>query len=157
MKPARLRRRRRQQPTTRILEGIAAERLVEPSPTVLIPLSQAAVDEGRPELQAMWAALMANAMVDGGKWVRRDYFAVLRQLEPPDVLVIDMVRRQPEHAVIDNARRAFLDSEIERLGLPDAELWISIQKLRRLECLGPTWLGDLTHFARGLMTACSSV
>ncbi len=73
--------------TARHLEGIATERLTEPSPSVLIPLLQAAVDEGRPALQALWAALLANAMVDGGKRVRRDYFEAVRQMEPVDALV----------------------------------------------------------------------
>src|SRR5579872_7200682 len=67
--------------TANILEGIAAEGFSEPSPSVVIPLLQAAVDEGRPELQAMWAALLANAMVDDGKRVRRDYFEAVRRME----------------------------------------------------------------------------
>jgi len=79
--------------TARILEGIAEERLTEPSPSVVIPLLQAAVDEGRPELQALWAALLANAMLDGGRRVRRDYFDAVRQMEPSDALVLDLMGR----------------------------------------------------------------
>jgi hypothetical protein len=80
--------------TEGILEGIAADRLTEPSPSVLIPLLQASVDEGRPELQVLWAGLLANAMLDGGKRVRRDYFDAVRQMEPTDAIVLEIASRR---------------------------------------------------------------
>ena len=55
--------------TQRMLEDVAPDRITEPSVSVVIPLLQAAADEGREELQDLWAALLANAMVDGGKRV----------------------------------------------------------------------------------------
>jgi hypothetical protein len=63
---------RMQAKTARILDGIDEARLTAPSPSVVKPLLEAAADESREELQDLWAALLANAMVDGGKRVRRD-------------------------------------------------------------------------------------
>jgi hypothetical protein len=74
--------------TQRVLESVDVKRITEPNPAVLIPLLQAAADEAESELQAMWAALLANAMLDGGGRVRRTYIEVLRTLDPADILVL---------------------------------------------------------------------
>ncbi len=76
--------------TTRILQGMAKERLTEPSPSVVVPLLQECVDEGRESLQGFWVALLANVMVDGGRKVRREFFEVARRMEPADALLLDI-------------------------------------------------------------------
>ena len=135
--------------TARILEGIATERLSEPSPSVLIPLLQAAVDEGRADLQAIWAALLANAMVDGGRKVRRDYFELLRHLEPVDALVFDLLARRPPGASpMDSI--TFIQSELNRLKISDLEYNIALAKLDQLGLLQS---GRLTSLALGLRDA----
>jgi hypothetical protein len=75
--------------TARILEQIDRSRLIEPSPSVLIPLLQAAVDESRGELQQIWANLLARLMTDRENKVRRAYFEVLNQMEPLDVTILE--------------------------------------------------------------------
>ena len=64
----------------------------EPSASVVMPLLLGAADEGRPELQALWASLLASAMEpDGGRRVRRAFFETLRAMEPDDALVFRAV------------------------------------------------------------------
>jgi hypothetical protein len=137
--------------TARLLEGIRItepQRLTEPSPSVLIPLLQAAVDESRPELQELWAALLANAMLDGGKRVRRDYFEAVRKMEPVDAMVLDMVGRHPGSGAIWGV----LDADLQRLGFSPNDLTISLDKLESLHCLmRPV---QLTAFGRGLLASC---
>jgi hypothetical protein len=161
----------------RFLEGIDTERLTEPSPSVLIPLLQAAVDEGRAELQDLWAALLANAMVDGGRRVRRDYFDAVRQMEPMDALVFDIIARRPNphsnEIVTADADVRFIEHQRMELGILPDDLAIAVAKLVKLGCVferhpipifpnaassGPpeprAYPPSLTPFGRGLLAAC---
>ena len=116
--------------TARLLETIEIERITEPNPARLIPLLQAAADEAEPELQTMWAALMANVMLDGGSKVRHDYVQVLRTLCPQDALLLSemndlyrarsrMTRTTPITKLLrELARDKFLDE------------WVSIPRSR---------------------------
>lgn len=143
--------------TARLLDGIAPERLTEPSPSVLIPLLQASVNEGRSELQALWAALLANAMVDGGKKVRRDYFAVVQEMEPIDAWVLATVSRQPADKG-DEACVAYVQSELSQTSISLNDFWISVRKLHVLGCLpSPTgYPVRLEPFGTGLLEACTA-
>jgi hypothetical protein len=143
--------------TAQILENVGRDRITEPSPSIVLPLLQTAADESREQLQDLWAALLANAVVDGGKRVRRDYFDAVRQLEPSDALLLDIVRRQPWgdfSAQGHSDRAAFLEREIAAAGLVGDDLWISVDKLRQLRCLDRPWPGELLSFGKGLVAAC---
>jgi hypothetical protein len=147
--------------TVRKLEEVDAQRLTEPSPSILIPLLQGAIDEGRAELQDLWASLLANAMVDGGKRVRRDYFDAVRQMEPLDATVLDVVARSPNQGAGDSEMLriaiAFIEQERQRLGIPYDDLAIATGKLVKLDCLTPPrphYPASLTPFGRGLLMAC---
>jgi hypothetical protein len=146
--------------TARILEGIAADRLTEPSPSILIPLLQAAVDEGRRELQALWAAQLANAMVDGGKRVRRDYFEAVRQMEPVDVLVFqfvdDLVSANPAVTPSDILNQTL--TKANQAGLSQNDTQISLEALTGLKCILRNQFGQpiVTSFGRGLLAACKA-
>ncbi len=136
--------------TQRILEGVAPDRLTEPSPSVIIPLLQAAVDEGRPELQAMWAALMANAMLEGGRKVRRDYFDAVRRMEPVDALYLQVVAGAP----LDPSGSSLM-GEANRAGIDSTDQAIAEIKLVQLACMKPAPWPALTAFGRGLLAAVS--
>jgi hypothetical protein len=141
--------------TARLLEGIAAdpaERLTEPSPNVLIALLRASVDEGRPELQAIWAALLANAILDGGRKVRRDYFAAVRQMEPADALALDIAHRC---TLPDVDRVSWIVREFLSAGLAERDLYISMEKLRSLNVASPLGSFTLSQFGLGLVDACA--
>jgi hypothetical protein len=67
--------------------GVVGPRL--PSPTVLLPLLEAAERETRDELAEVWASLLATAMEPGReRHIRRAFFDTLAMLEPPDALVL---------------------------------------------------------------------
>ncbi|WP_439551435.1 Abi-alpha family protein [Falsiroseomonas sp.] len=78
--------------TAAIRQRIGAGPPHEPSVSVVLPLLQAAADEGRPELQDLWAALLACAMeAGGGRGVRRAFFDTLRAMEPDDALLFKAI------------------------------------------------------------------
>lgn len=73
-------------------DNVSPGRQTDPSPSVVIPLVDAACQESREELQELWAALLANSMIDDGKTVRRSYIDVMKRLEPADVAVLNVLR-----------------------------------------------------------------
>jgi hypothetical protein len=143
------------------IKGIPIERLSEPSPSVLTPLLEAACQESRTELQDVWAALLANSMLDEGAKVRREYLDVAKKLEPTDMVVLKILQ-QPLPATTPlhpNARGAFntAKSEENRIGLDN---WhVSLRALAQLGLihdagmpLGPM----LTSFGRMFVAACET-
>lgn len=129
--------------TQRMLEDVAPDRITEPSVSVVLPLLQAAADEGREELQDLWAALLANAMVDGGKRMRRAFFDAVAKLEPADVLVFDLY-------TAEGMSKRIQDRAAE-LGLDQLAVRLAIQVLTELRCLS----GDqLSPFGYELARAC---
>ena len=148
--------------TARILADVPPERLAEPSPSVLIPLVQAAIDESRTELQELWAALLANSMLDGGRKVRRDYFEAVKQMEPSDALLLDIIsrRRQSlEDAMVPLDANGFvirsnnIARKLAERGVSANEQLISVAKLQNLNYVNSTGIG-LTAFGWGLVDAC---
>jgi hypothetical protein len=66
----------------------------EPSISIVLPLLKAAVDENRPELQDLWAGLLASTFQpDGGQRVRRAFFDTLEKMEPSDARLFDAIVR----------------------------------------------------------------
>ena len=143
--------------TAHIVEGIAIERLTEPSPSILIPLMQAAVDEGRSELQGLWAALLANAMVDGGRKVRRDFFEAVKRMEPADALILTVASEiWPRVQGNTAAMASQIRDRGRQLGMSDNDVQISIDALVALRCF---WLNSsnqpiVTAFGSALLDAC---
>jgi hypothetical protein len=74
------------------ISQILRDRNVSPepvSPSLAIPLIRAAYDESRPELQALWARLIAAAMDPRrSKRVRRSFIDAVQRFDPLDVLVL---------------------------------------------------------------------
>jgi hypothetical protein len=93
----------------------STERLTEPSPSLVLPLLQAAADESRPELQARWAALLVNAMTDNGKRVRRGFFETLTKMEPLDAVVLELFRQTLSSGVRSSANRDALTNPSSRI------------------------------------------
>jgi len=129
-----------------LLEIRETERITEPNPAVLIPLLQAAADEAEEELQAMWAGLLANAMLDGGRRVRADYIEVLRKLAPRDASVLGGLSEA-------ECKKA---TPPPFAGLPPEEQ-ISVEGLSRHGCVEVDDRGTVytTAFGRGLLAACT--
>ena len=58
--------------------------------TLALPLYEAACNEGRDELQDLWARLLAAAMDPArSHQVRREFIDIVKQLEPLDAVVIE--------------------------------------------------------------------
>jgi hypothetical protein len=78
--------------THEILKGRGVEPLPAEgmSPVLLKPIVQAAADEGRPELQELWAKLMAAAMDPArvGR-VRHSFVDAIKRMDPQDAKVMD--------------------------------------------------------------------
>ncbi len=149
---------RMQAKTARLLDGIASDRLSTPSPSVVKPLLEAAADEGREELQDLWAALLCNSMLDGGRKVRRDYFEALRHMEPVDALILKLVHCQPEEGGLEGMMQ-FRNQELLKFGVPQNDALIAITKLDKLGCVtlhpGQFWPRFLAPFGIGLIDACT--
>jgi hypothetical protein len=117
--------------TAEFIAALPPDRLTEPSPSVVLPLLQSAADEARPELQARWAALLANAMTDEGRNVRRAFFETLAKMEPADAVVLDVLVSAPVAPEVDLkwiAEKAFT------VGLSSTEVGLSMGALVDLKC-----------------------
>lgn len=144
--------------TERHLEKVARERLQEPSVSLVLPLMQAAADERQEQLQELWAALLANAMVDDGRKVRRAFFDVVRQMDPADVLVlreVPQVEMPPNLFDSPGTRRTKLAEQLVS-ALSEDEVFMSSDNLVRLGCItsNPNFF-ELTALGRGLLKACT--
>jgi hypothetical protein len=65
---------------------------VEPSPSILIPLLEAAVDEDREVLRDLWTRLLANAHDPNRRDnVRASLIAVLKRFDPFDAVVLQIL------------------------------------------------------------------
>lgn len=119
------------------------------SPSVAIPLIRAAYDESRPELQELWAGLIAAAMdpTRSGR-VRLSFIETLKQFDPLDALVL--------RSLCSLGDTASFDTRVKRvnaeLNFPTTEISLSIDNLRRLQCVETGW--SVTRYGRALLAAC---
>lgn len=145
------------------LATIDSSRLHEPSPTLLLPLLEAAAEEGRDELQNLWAALLANAWIDDGRRLRRDFFEVIKRLEPEDAMILNMINSLPPQYQVQNdanyvaRHQAFEDIAVAGR-ISAVRVRISLAALASLGCIqgqhDPAVI-SLTDFGAGLMEACT--
>jgi hypothetical protein len=141
------------------LKRVRRERLSEPSPNVLTPLIEGAIQESREEIQDLWAALLANSMIDKGVKVRREYLEVVKKLEPEDVLVLRIIHRPvpPDYPTVLNQLSSFQAEQYRQAGLSD-DLWnVCSKSLTDLGCvitLASNQAKFLTPLARMLLAAC---
>jgi hypothetical protein len=151
------------------LKDVAPDRLSAPSPSVLTPLIEGAMQESREELQELWASLLANSVTDGGKKVRRDYIEVVTRLEPIDARVLRFVQGMPMPSapVIGRDYSATKETNFryvlgcQQSGGIDRDDWsVSIDALVKLGCVR-SWstddggsLPELTPFGSKLLDAC---
>lgn len=141
--------------TVEILTKTGTQEISEPSPSIVIPLLAAAADESRPELQDLWAALLATALqAGGGHRMRRAYFDTLSKMEPVDALLF----RECMIVTDGGALRLSFETADEialRLGLsgPEAEVaWNALEELQLIELRGKR---AATAFGRQFWFACN--
>jgi hypothetical protein len=82
---------RLEQRTEEILRERGVSETVPLSPSVAIPLLEAAKDESRAELQELWARLLAAAMdPNRNSRVRQSFITIVRHLDPLDALLLKL-------------------------------------------------------------------
>jgi hypothetical protein len=124
------------------------------SPSVAIPLMRAAYDEGRPELQELWASLIASAMDPArATRVRVSFIETLKQFDPLDAIVLK-TRSEIRVSTNDNAI-----SKIAVLLHYDAtEIQLSVENLDRLKCIFYRSIlheFTLSNYGSALLKACT--
>jgi hypothetical protein len=119
--------------TKEILEGRAVkEPYAEVSPAIAVPLIEAAINEDREELADLWAKLLAAALDPRRKnTVRQNIIETLKQLEPLDALILEVVFDQQGAAWTLSGR----DYLAKRFGIQQEEVLVSFENLRRLGCI----------------------
>jgi hypothetical protein len=104
----------------------------EVSPSISDPLVESAVDEERPELQALWAKLLAAAKDPNRRvFVRRSIIDAVKALEPNDALIFQSFSQQPTNQG-QNLRNVLMD----RLRLEGDDVQVSIDALVKLGLIG---------------------
>ncbi len=113
---------RLKQETEEILKRRGVKEPIEPSPSVAVPLLEAAQDESREELLSLWAKLAAAATdPNRAKHYRRQYIDIVKMMEPIDVPILDLLPQQTD----ENQR-----SRIARkLNLQDDQVTVSFLNL----------------------------
>lgn len=117
--------------TVLLLENVKPEEMTEPSASIVKPLLESAADEAREEIQDLWAGLLASAMINGGRGVRRAFFDTVKNLEPVDAIVLRTIRDMTPSGV-SNSR---LEEEVRKKNISPTELLVSLRALDELKCI----------------------
>ncbi len=120
--------------------GVTAPRSV-PVP-VALPLIEAATIEEDERLHDRWAALLATAMNPARPPVKRSYVGILRELEPTDAALLDLLYDMAFEAadpVGTTTTGGGFFGEVKnyakRLDVPEEEAELTLFNLSRLECV----------------------
>ena len=142
-----------------LLSRILRDRNVTPqpvSPSLAIPLIRAAYDESRPELQELWAQLIAAAMDPArSNRVRRSFIDTVQRLDPLDTLIL----KELFVISLSNPQSNSRDYLRTRLAITLSEGEVSFLNLEMLRCAfrgnpgGPDW--TITAYGLELVLACS--
>jgi Abortive infection alpha len=137
--------------TKRILdERGVKEPYEDPSPSIALPLIEAAIDETRENLKEIWAKLLAAAF-DPSRGVRLSFIVTLKQFEALDALVLKALYDHPGQMSPNS--RDFLANSLAR---SSAEIVISSQDLIRLRCVeGGLDNFHISTYGHELMRVCS--
>lgn len=141
--------------TEAIRQRIGAGPPCEPSVSVVLPLLQFAADESRPELQDLWAALLASSMQpDGGTRVRRAFFEVLGQMEPDDARILQALMLTWQNGSV---RVSVLGDHVAGLGIDRTAVAVAVQALVRLGLIQENAMLEiyLTQFGTAFWRACN--
>lgn len=116
--------------TEQILRERGVENREDVSPSVAIPLIDAAINEDRDILKQLWAKLLAAAMDPRRtQFVRPSMIELLKQLDPLDAQILQL--RYPNDLV---GRGDLADRIIDRLGVDRDEAFYSLEHLHELGC-----------------------
>ncbi|WP_284945743.1 Abi-alpha family protein [Acidisoma cladoniae] len=126
------------------------------SPSVAIPLIRAAYDESRPELQRVWAELIAAAMdPTRADRVRVRFIETVKGFDPLDALLL-----RERHLSSGGFEPNAIDYFANRLRRNGDQITVSVENLARLGCVDANPMNarkefSLTAYGRELIRACS--
>lgn len=132
-----------------ILEQRRVETIRELSPSLIVPLLGAAANEADDDLGELWSRLLANALDPNCAQIRKDFIALVKQLDPPDARVLMTLAESPDE------RSAVLPiNGIEaRFRATKDSVYMSITKLQKLGIIGaPKAIKDGTGTGAGAFT-----
>jgi Abortive infection alpha len=133
---AQRRRQRRQKlgrETTKLLVERGVEHPVEPHEPTIVEIFDAAQDENRPELEMLWARLLAAAIdPTRANRVRREFIEAVKQFDPLDALVLQY------YSLGGSIERSPLDILAQRFKRNPDEIAISLTHLAKLDCVMST-------------------
>ena len=131
------------------------------SPNLAIQILELGQDESRAALVEIWARLLANALDPSRNNLRLSFIAIVKQMDPQDVMLIRRIVHRGYRAVRDEAGAASNEATISLLA---SELNLSedavIASLEHLEDLGvlangsDAFLWETTSFGREFFRAC---
>lgn len=131
------------------LQALLEERNVnqteEVSLSIGLPLMHAAAEEGREELQALWARLLAAAMDPSRKnLVRKTFINIIAQMDPLDARVF--------HVLQDSMPPSVENRVVVQLGISADAAAVSLDALARLGLISAQdyWRGTQTPGIRSL-------
>ena len=113
----------------RVMGRLAAKGYQKPEelnapPSLLLPILEAAVDEDREELQSLWEKLLAAASAPETRaGVRHSYIKIVKELDPPDALVL-------QDAPVWTSKFDWANDAAGRLKLPIEEIRLSVRNLK---------------------------
>jgi hypothetical protein len=115
---------------TKIFDKRSVKEIQSVSPSIAIPLLRAAYDENRPELQELWAGLIATAMdpLRSGRF-RLSFIETLKRFDPLDALVL---RARLENQ--GDIKPSPVGGIAKLLSVQQAEVQISVDNLQVLNC-----------------------
>jgi hypothetical protein len=121
----------------RAKERLEARGVAETTPaslTVALPVLRGAADESRPEIQDLWARLLAAAMdPSGANRVRQRFSEAIEKMDPPDALVLASLPARS--GGVTGTDRNTVAQELGISGISRDELAVSLKNLIRLELL----------------------
>jgi hypothetical protein len=129
----------------------------DPSPSIAIPLLEAAIDEDREGLRDLWARLLANACDPARKdRVRASFIELLKKLDPFDAQVLQILGTV-SGAPAPNAR----DYVIAQTKRSEDDVMVSFENLIELGCFakpntGEIWKPLMAWRGRLLLSAVSN-
>lgn len=133
------------------------------SPSIAIPLLEAAQDETRDELCELWARMLANGMdPERSSVIRRSIITVVKEFEPLEAIILQKAFGQSEN----RKSLVHVNEYPKSIGVSLDEFELSIQNLEKQDCLfnitrttQDAILLDMTinlsHLGREVLRACS--
>src|SRR5215469_15117291 len=87
--------------TEDILRERKVENIAELSPNLAVLILERAQDEGRHALIELWARLLANAVDPSRSNLRLAFIEIVKQMDPPDAMVIERMVHRGYRAIHD--------------------------------------------------------